>query len=119
MEERVGLMKGSTAFVQLPGLFLLSCRSFFISQFRDKCSEQLSHIPFVAFWQGLVLGLSDAARVLLTVLLFVNTPPLFFSPPVKFVFAICFGLENNLALLAIWTYSGYLAVASDFSEASR
>lgn len=69
MEEGVGLMEGSTTFVQLLGLYLFSCRSFFISQFRDWYSDQLPCIPFVAFQQGLVLGLSGSPRVLPVVLL--------------------------------------------------
>lgn len=52
-------------------------------------------------------------------LLFSNIPPASLFCPVKFIFTICFGLENKLSLSALWVYSGFLTFASDFVEASR
>lgn len=68
MEERVGLMEGSTTFVQLLGLYLFSHRSFFISQFRDQYSDQLRHVAVRVFQQGLAGGRSGLPGLLLIVL---------------------------------------------------
>lgn len=74
----------------------------------------------MVFQQGLVLGLSGAPRVLVVVLFFsFSVSPASLFCPVKFIFAICFELENKLSLSVVWIYPGFLTVASVFGEASR